>query len=177
MCLVLLIDDGSISVGSHPPTETFVKDMIASGLLGLLMVSSISCYVFMHACFVWWYWNKVWSKFLRSVLICYPISNVWRDLGFSHRAQLFKTTVSSHRHTNERPHSKSVHTNCTSFFATSPGFTKTIRINSLTMKPSSCSFLCKRFVETKQTKQHALGVLLSCRHIHQSRNFMFAHRT
>ena len=107
------------------------------------------------------------SKFMRSVLICYPNSN----LGFTHIAKLFKTTVSSQRHTNEKPHSKCVRTNCTSFWTTSPGFyKKKLRIDSLPLKASSGSFLCKRFVETKQTKQHALGVLLSCWHIHQSKN-------
>ena len=31
----LLIDDGNLTVGSHPLTKIFVKGMIASGLLGL----------------------------------------------------------------------------------------------------------------------------------------------
>ena len=39
--------------------ETFVTGMIVSGLYGLLIMSAISCFVFMFL-FGVWYWNKVW---------------------------------------------------------------------------------------------------------------------
>ena len=40
--------------------KPLLRAWFVSGLYGLLIMSSISCCVFMPVCFVVWYWNKVW---------------------------------------------------------------------------------------------------------------------
>ena len=63
----------------HIFVETFVEGMIFSGLYGLLIMSSISCCVFMpNICFDVWYWNKVWYEMKWYDMIWYDM--IWYDM-------------------------------------------------------------------------------------------------
>ena len=55
--------------------------MVFSGLEGLLIMSSISCCVFMPICFNVWYWNKVWYEISGILCIVFIQTFPWWEEG------------------------------------------------------------------------------------------------